>query len=134
MNIRLREQVRQRAHDRCEYCQLSQSSTVLPHEVDHIRAQKHGGPTSLENLCWACASCNSHKGSDIAAYPPGMNEIVPLFNPRTDAWDDHFFWEEAALRAKTIIGSATMELLRINQPSRVEHRRLLRQLGLWTGS
>ena len=36
--------------DRCEYCQLPQAYTVLPHDPDHIRSQKHHGPTTLENL------------------------------------------------------------------------------------
>jgi len=131
MNEQLRAQVRQRAGDRCEYCRMPQIGTVLPHEVDHIRSQKHGGPSTLENLCWSCAWCNSFKGTDIAAYPPGTDEIVPLFNPRTDAWDEHFFWEEATLHGKTPIGFATIGLLRINQPERVDHRRLLGQVGLW---
>jgi 5-methylcytosine-specific restriction endonuclease McrA len=55
----LRDQVRQRAKSRCEYCQLPQTCTVLPHEIDHILAQKHG-QTSLENLRLACAQCNEH--------------------------------------------------------------------------
>jgi hypothetical protein len=132
MNARLRGQVRQRANDHCEYCRMPQSGTVLPHEVDHIRSQKHGGPSELENLCWACAWCNSFKGTDIAAYPPGSDEIVPLFNARTDAWGDHFVWQGPILRGKTPVGSATIELLRINTPERVDHRRLLMKLGLWS--
>ena len=92
MNEQLRGPVRQRAGDRCEYCRMPQSGTVLPHEVDHIRSQKHGGPSMPENLCWACAWCNSFKGSDIAAHPPGSDDIVPLYNPRAEAWVDHFFW------------------------------------------
>ena len=86
MNERLRGEVRRRADDRCEYCQMPQSGTIMPHEADHIRSQKHGGLSTLDNLCWACALCNSFKGTDIAAYPPGSNEIVPLFNPRSDEW------------------------------------------------
>lgn len=118
MNEQLRVEVRRRAENRCEYCRMPQSGTVLPHEVDHIRSQKHNGTTTLENLCWACALCNSYKGTDIAAYPPGSNEIVPLFNPRTAIWGDHFLWGGAVLRGKTLVGSATLELLRINQPER----------------
>ena len=30
---------------------MPQACTVLPHEIDHIRARKHHGPTSLENTC-----------------------------------------------------------------------------------
>ena len=66
MNPVLREQVRQRTHDCCEYCRMPQICTQLPHEGDHIRAQKHKGSTTLENLCWACALCNGHKGSDVS--------------------------------------------------------------------
>jgi len=131
MNAQLRGRVQQQAHDRCEYCRMPQSGTVLPHEVDHIRSQKHGGLSTMENLCWACAWCNSFKGTDIAAHAPGSDEIVPLFNPRAEAWGDHFSWEGAVLRGKTPVGSATIELLRINQPERVDHRRLLMQAGLW---
>jgi hypothetical protein len=132
MNERVRDRVRQRAGDRCEYCQMPQSGTVLPHEADHIRSQKHGGPTTLGNLCWACALCNSYKGSDVSAFPPGSDHFVRLFDPRSDAWDDHFFWEEAVLHGKTPIGSATIALLRVNRPERIEHRRLLMQVELWT--
>jgi hypothetical protein len=131
MNEQLREQVRRRATDRCEYCRMPQSGTVLPHEIDHIRSQKHSGPSTLENLCWACALCNSYKGTDIAAYPPGSDAIVPLFHPRIDNWAAHFEWNGAVLRGNTWTGAATVELLRINQAERIEHRRLLMSLGIW---
>lgn len=131
MNEQLRGLVRERAKDRCEYCQMPQSGSVLPHEADHIRSQKHGGLTFPENLCWACAFYNSFKGTDIAACPPGYDQIVPLFNPRVNSWHDHFDWEGAMLRGKTLVGKATVELLRINLPDRLEHRRLLMELGLW---
>jgi hypothetical protein len=52
-------------------------------------------------------------------------------NPRTQAWEDYFSWDEAALRNKTPVGAATVELLRINQPERVDHRRLLMRVGMW---
>jgi hypothetical protein len=95
------------------------------------RSQKHNGETELENLCWACALCNSFKGTDIAAYPPDSSEFVPLFNPRSHAWDDHFAWQGPLLSGKSLIGAATIELLRINSPERVEHRRILMQMNLW---
>ena len=125
MNPALREQVRQRAHDCCEYCQMPQMCTQLPHEVDHIRSQKHKGSTTLENLCWACALCNGHKGSDASAYVPGTDELVRLFNPRLDSWSDHFEWRGPKLQAKTNIASATIELFRINADTRISHRLLL---------
>jgi hypothetical protein len=98
---------------------------VLPHEVDHIRAKKHHGLTNLENTCWACAYCNSAKGSNAAGFDPESGELVPLFNPRSDVWTRHFSWEGATLRGLTAIGRATIDVLRINDPARLAHRRLL---------
>jgi hypothetical protein len=130
MTPALRDQVRQRAGDRCEYCRLPQECTTLPHEADHIRSQKHRGPTTLDNLCWACARCNDFKGSDASSYDPLTGELVPLFNPRTDVWRDHFEWRGATLVGKTKSGRASIELLQINRQERVEHRRLLIEAGM----
>ncbi|MBM3970829.1 MAG: HNH endonuclease [Planctomycetes bacterium] len=129
MTPALREQVRQRAKDCCEYCQMPQSCTRLPHEADHIRAQKHKSPTKLTNMCWACALCNGHKGSDASAYIPDTDELVRLFNPRVDEWHDHFEWDGPELHGKTGIAQATIELLKINSETRVSHRRMLIEVG-----
>ncbi len=53
-----------------------------------------------------------------------------LFNPRQDEWDEHFAWEGPVLRGKTAIGRATIEVLRIKSPLRVQHRRWLLEAGL----
>lgn len=131
MTPALREQVRQRAHDCCEYCRLPQSCTRLPHEVDHIRAQKHQGATSFENLCWSCALCNGHKGSDASAFVPGTDQLVRLFNPRVDPWHEHFEWNGPRLKGKTDMALATLELLRINADSRVRLRGMLMAAGVF---
>jgi hypothetical protein len=131
MSATLREQVRHRASDCCEYCQTPQSQSFLPHELDHIRAQRHQGPTKLENLAWSCAACNNAKGTDASAFIPGTDTIVRLFNPRTDRWDEHFEWDGPLLRAKTDIGKATVELLKINSILRIEKRRILIENGLF---
>ena len=110
---------------------MPQQLTLLPHEADHIRSQKHRGATSLDNLCWACAQCNAFKGSDIAAHDPGTDELVPLFSPRVDVWAAHFEWHGPLLVGKTSIGRATVGLLRINMRERLEHRRLLLRAGLF---
>ena len=131
MNSALRAQVRQRANGLCEYCQLPDSVTELPHEADHIRAIKHDGPTELENLCWACARCNDFKGSDVSAYIPGTDQLVKLFNPRIDVWADHFWWDGPVLQGKTGIAKATIALLRINSDRRVIYRQFLMEDGLF---
>jgi 5-methylcytosine-specific restriction endonuclease McrA len=129
MNKFGRKKVWQRARGKCEYCQLPQEFSVLPHEIDHIRARKHRGATTLENTCLACAYCNGAKGSNVAGYDPDTDELVPLFNPRSDEWQSHFRWDGAVLVGKTPIGRATIEVLRINDAARVETRQLLNASG-----
>jgi hypothetical protein len=106
-------------------------NSVLPHEVDHIRAKKHRGSHSLENTCYACAYCNSAKGSDVASYDDETGELLPLFNPRSDDWSNHFYWQGPLLIGKTATGRATISLLRINAVARIEHRRLLMEAGTY---
>lgn len=134
MNAELRSQVRERAGGRCEYCRLPDWLTELPHEADHIRALKHSGPTELSNLAWACARCNDYKGSDVSTYVPGTDRLVRLFNPRIDAWDEHFFWDEAFVRAHSEIAQATIVLLRLNAENRVMIRRALMEDSLFFAS
>lgn len=129
-----RSQVRERARNQCEYCAMPQSGTTLPHELDHIRSKKHHGPTSLENLCWACAQCNGAKSSNAAGYDPETNALFALFNPRQDAWDEHFEWRGPILAGKTPAARATIDVLRINDWERVAHRRLLMAAGAFPPS
>ena len=65
----LRKLIREGAEDRCEYCRMPQSCTVLPHEIDHIRARKHHGPTTQHNTCLACAQCNGSIILPIVRHP-----------------------------------------------------------------
>lgn len=54
MDRRLRQQVWQQAKSRCEYCQMPQDFMDAVHEIDHVIAEKHDGPTELQNLALAC--------------------------------------------------------------------------------
>ena len=60
------------------------------HQIDHIIAEKHGGPTDPDNLALCCTLCNRYKGSDLTAIDPETGQIVPLFHPRNQALADHF--------------------------------------------
>jgi hypothetical protein len=51
-----------------------------------------------------------------------MWEIVPLFHPRNDAWDDHFQVHEAGI---TPTGTATARLLKMNDGDQLEIRTAL---------
>src|SRR4051794_15645178 len=86
----LRREVRDRARERCEYCLLAESQAFFPHEPYHLIARKHGGETISANLTLACFDCNRFKGPNIALLDPVTGELVPLFNPRTQRWSEHF--------------------------------------------
>ena len=123
----LRQQVRARAGGQCEYCLLAEEHAYLPHEPDHIIAEKHGGETTALNLVLACFDCNRFKGSDIASIDPISSELVPLFNPRTHAWREHFHIEGGRILPLTPIGRVIERVLRLNLVERVEIRETLAQ-------
>ena len=126
----LRREVRERAGERCEYCLLVESQAFFPHEPDHLIAQKHGGKTVLANLALACFDCNRFKGSDIASIDDVTGEIVPLFNPRTQRWSEHFqLQDDGRIVPLTAVGRVTETLLRFNLPERLEVRVRLLTLG-----
>ena len=94
MSTSLRPAVRKRADARCEYCWLPDLVPYLMRfHLEHIRARRHGGPTSLPNLAWACARCNERKGTNLSGVDPDTHRVVRLFNPRRDVWVRHFVWE-----------------------------------------
>lgn len=121
----LRQFVVARAHDECEYCLIHQNDMVTRHNIDHIVSLKHSGSTEENNLALSCAECNYRKGTDIATIDPDSGQLVRLFNPRTDRWRDHFSIEGARIVGLTPSGRGTVQLLQINEPSRVKQRAYL---------
>ena len=126
---RLRRQIQERAQGRCEYCLLHEADMYYPHEPDHIIAEKHGGPTSLENLAWSCLYCNRFKGTDLASVDPASKKVVFLFHPREQKWNRHFRLNGARIEGITASGRATIALLHMNDPERVAYRLALMTLG-----
>lgn len=116
---RLREEVISRAFGCCEYCLIHFQYVTFSHQVDHIIATKHGGADLLSNLAYACAQCNRYKGSDFYSIDPETKEAVPLFNPRSDLWSDHFQLTGPVIEPLTPIGRATARLLQFNQVDRI---------------
>lgn len=117
----LRRAVIARTGGRCEYCGKPQVS-FFPHEVDHVIAQKHGGKTVLNNLAFACFECNRYKGSDVASFDPQTGRLTPLFNPRTQPWDEHFRHDNGVIVCLTAEARTTAMLLRFNDLTRVRER------------
>jgi hypothetical protein len=123
-----------RAGDRCEYCRLGQESQVATFPVDHIIPVASGGRTELENLALACPRCNARKWTYVSAADPVTGGLVPLFNPRAQAWADHFRWSDtdpAVLEPTSASARATAALLDLNSPQHLAIRRWLMAIGMF---
>ena len=125
----LRQEVIQRAGRCCEYCKLNQEDIFFAFEIDHIISEKHEGETISENLCLSCPDCNRYKGSDIASIDRETKQLTPLFNPRTQAWHEHFRLVEAMIEPLTPIGRVTARILQFNVLERVQDREIYAEIG-----
>ncbi len=121
----LRDLVRSRAGAKCEYCGVPEDEAGYPHQIDHIRSRKHGGPTVSQNLAWACFYCNLNKGPETAAIDEQTGEAARLYNPRIDTWIDHFRMERGLIVGLTPIGRVTIAVLQFNQDISVRLRQVL---------
>jgi 5-methylcytosine-specific restriction endonuclease McrA len=94
-------------------------------EVDHIVPEVLGGPTEEANLCLTCKECNDHKGDRIIALDQLTGEVVPLFHPRQQRWNEHFAWtpEGDTIVGLTPVGRATVTALNLNRDHLVKARR-----------
>lgn len=104
--------------------------------MDHILPRSRaGGGDELDNLAAACFPCNRLKWHRTVAEDPLSGEIVRLFHPRTDRWEDHFAWSPDFLdvRGRTAIGRATVWPLRFGRADRRRQRRVLRAAALGGG-
>jgi HNH endonuclease len=119
----LRHQVEARANHRCEYCLHPANLSFYPHEVDHIIALKHNGTNATDNLAYACWRCNRYKGSDLGSFDPETGQFSFLFNPRSQAWTDHFRLQDAQVIGNTPEGRTAVHLLKLNSDERVLERK-----------
>lgn len=134
INASLRREVIERAGNCCEYCRISQADQFFTFEIDHIIAEKHRGPTHSNNLCLSCPDCNAFKGSDISSIDwDGDQRLTPLFNPRNQAWADHFRvdWATGVIDPLTPEGRVTIFLLHLNDAERATDRKLLIDAALY---
>jgi hypothetical protein len=92
---------------------------------------KHGGSDGADNLAWSCPGCNNGKADRIAAPDPVTGEAVRLFDPRHQAWGDHFRWsvEGDRIIGLTPTGRATVVALNLNRPVLVQARRAWVRVG-----
>ena len=86
-------------------------------------AEKHGGPTALENL--ACYG-NRFKGTDLASIDPVSGRTVRLFQPRSQRRHRHFGFKGAGIAdesAKCMTARSTVSSL----PSYADAPRILEE-------
>ena len=123
MDSAVRTRVRQRAGERCEYCHLRQQHVPFwPLQIEHIIPKKHNGTDAEENLALACVRCNLGKSSNLSGIDSETGDIVSLFNPREQDWNEHFGFRGAEIVGLTPIGRATVHVLNMNEPHRLRLR------------
>jgi 5-methylcytosine-specific restriction endonuclease McrA len=113
----LEQQIVADAGHRCGYCLLDERLTGIPLSIEHIIPESRGGTTTRENLWRSCRPCNEFKRTQTEALDPETNEIVPLFNPRAQPWENHFVWSNEGIHiiGITAIGRATIGALQLNR-------------------
>jgi len=130
LDLMVRDVVRQRAADACEYCLMP---TTGKFEVEHIIPKQRWNeylsgaypglrrarrlalstPWHIGNFAWCCFFCNSAKGGR-----PRPRSEPRLFDPRYDHWPEHFAFSPTkgygVLVGLTPAGAATAHALRFH--------------------
>ena len=126
----VRDIVRLRAADACEYCLMPTNGKF---EIEHIiprqrwneylngrypglrRAERLAAstPDHLNNFAWSCFFCNNAKGGR-----PRQRTAVRLFDPRFDHWPAHFGFAPTkgygVIVGLTRIGAATARAMQFH--------------------
>ena len=110
---------------------MHQSLQGATFHLEHVIPLSHGGANELPNLALACPSCNLHKSDRVTIKAEKSSKAIALFNPRQDAWYEHFDWDEYRVVAKTEIGRATIAALELNHERRVKIREAEKMFGLF---
>lgn len=104
------EALLKRANYKCEYCRVRLQERQW--QKEHIIPRSRGGPDTASNLAVSCPKCNLNKGDRILAEDPVSTLTVPLFNPRSNLWGEHFRYTfDGHIVGTTAIGRATAALL-----------------------
>ena len=128
----IRVRVRELAWGFCEYCRIEEATTGHEFTLDHVVPESRGGPTTLENVAYACVGCNVRKSNKTHAPDPIDGEIAPLYNPRMQRWSDHFCWsnDSRLILGLTPTGRASVVALSLNRPLLITYRILMIRHGM----
>lgn len=121
----IRQKVRQRAGNRCEYCLSHQDYVMGRLQIDHVKPIVQGGADTEDNLCLACELCNQYKWAKTVGIDPQSEKTVSLFNPRQQMWQEHFAWsvDGSEIVGTTACGRATVIALQLNSNLAITVRR-----------
>ena len=125
---KVRKLVAKRALFCCEYCLMHEKDAYYTHQIEHIISRKHGGASTIANLAYSCSHCNSNKGTDLSTMLLPNKTLIGLFNPREHLWNKHFEQIDCVFYPKTLVGEATIKVLKLNDVDRIIERRLIEQL------
>lgn len=129
----VKELVRKRANYLCEYCRSSERVSPSRFTMEHITPQSLGGSDHPDNLALACRRCNERRYNITEALDPQTQQMVPLFNPRKQVWQEHFVWinEYTVIEGITAIGRATCQCLDLNDERYLEEDSIRATRRLW---
>jgi hypothetical protein len=124
VSVELAAQIQADAGHRCGYCRSDERITGSRLSIEHIVPLAAGGLTERANLWRSCRECNERKGVQLQARDPASSELVNLFHPRMQRWQDHFRWSDDGLRVVgvTATGRATVTALDLNRPHQIVAR------------
>jgi len=127
----LRLEITARARGFCEYCHSNSEFSDSPFDIEHIFPVSEGGGNISENLALSCHGCNLHKSNKTVGFDVVSEEMVRLYNPRKDIWNDHFAWARSFtfIVGLTPVGRATVETLKLNRKGLVNQRKVLYFFG-----
>jgi len=131
VSSQLRRIVTERARGCCEYCQSQEIYSTQSFSVEHITPVSKNGETIADNLALACQGCNNYKYIKTQGLDPVTIEIINLYHPRQQKWEDHFTWDDnySKIIGLTPTGRATVEVLKLNREGLVNLRRILYVTG-----
>lgn len=126
-----RDKIAAMAHHRCEYCQTAQQISGGQMNIEHIIPLARGGGSEENNLCLACAWCNSYKWAHTHGVDPETGQETALFHPRQHQWSVHFRWSEDGITiiGLTATGRATVATLKMNNDYIASARRHWAEAG-----
>lgn len=131
VSIEKQKIVKERSKYSCEYCLAPEDYFYLgSYHIDHIISEIQGGSNELDNLAFSCPACNRNKGSNLSAFIIETQEVVRLYHPRKDVWNEHFeLKDNGEIHPSSQIGKATIRLLKLNFAETVLLRSVLLSIG-----